>query len=246
MALESLVRESGVDGHIATFEDFVRDTLARIAVESADDLRRGLRPWPDNQAGECIDAWETPLTRKLEFELKHAYEVGDKRYPQYSTPQIAAIKGEFPRAKRGENWNDCDLSLNFESNTGSVWIECKAVFEKVIPRDRSKSPSNQRDWTGATATHKGAQTRKSIEEIMIDARKLECLCHPDAEILGLLILGFDTIGNFIGETAAFSQLSFWLDSRGWKRGQQYHWDDACSVRSTRFREHLWFWWKPAA
>ncbi len=209
--------------------------LRGLAVEGGEEL--GLRGYPCLAANSYKNRFEQELTRGMRLALPQWLHPHEMRYPPVVSKRFSE---EFPGRRKGKR-SLCDLFSDSVAES-KVWIECKTVFENYLGNDPSQKYGY--DWTGARISTAPSRTKVcvSIEEAAIDAQKLRLLPSSDADLIGLLVIGFDRITSRVCERRDFQALASDLARDGWRATAPVTWEDFNSRRATNgFRDNAWFW-----
>jgi hypothetical protein len=200
----------------------------------------GLRGIPE-YLGHHGNQWESWITKELARECSLETQV------QYPLDAVRRFQQSYP-VSRGANSQFCDLVLRSDEGT-RIWIECKSIFESVLlKREFQDGPERKyrRDYLAEKCSNQPSKTGLfvSIEEVLIDAAKLEAIRSIETQYLGLLVLEFDRVQARIDDTCEYKELLRDLTERGWNQVARETWPDQVPQRAERgFQEHATFFFR---
>ena len=134
-----------------------------------------------------------------------------------------------PEQKYPGSNEECDLVLHLSRNR-QFWIEAKLAWRRWYNCNGSaKGSSSFNGYLHGDATHPGAAH---------DFRKLERVTRVDAEWMGVLLIGFDSLKAPMDSAVKELEACEKLVERGWSMVATQKWTDR---RNPLFRINCWFW-----
>ncbi len=208
----------------ATLGDFLINGVREIDLSCSsliDGVQIGLRNVKRQFAAEALEETGHKLTEELLISWLLA--------KQLSTTGLSVVREQRYRGSREE----CDLLVALADKM-RFWIEIKLAWKNWLRNDGLKGfSSNYRGYLFGDESHRGT---------VHDFDKLERVRQPDAQWLGVLLIGFDS-----NEASMTSDIQELIDkkqllARGWSLTSKDRWADR---RNTSFGISAWFWMREA-
>lgn len=220
------------------FFDTIRTTLVEMGDEALCDGRPyGLRGYPDFHRemfpGKFSPSrWEEPISAGLSQRLtrKGFNSAEEVRYP---------FGGR------------CDLVIQLSASE-RLWIEVKTAFRPCLRPVKSPGARYAYDYEGDNLYDPGGDGswKAGVADVRKkDILKLQRLSRPEADHIGILLLGFDKVSWPLRDDELYErlppELDVWNAEHSDRSGTS--WADRYEVRARKgFRDRVWFWHRPVA
>jgi hypothetical protein len=190
--------------------------------------REATKPYKDRPHGGLgVDAWyvdDVPLGRyEIAWEKALCGRLNQHGY--HSAWQVP-----FPQDPRKK----CDIVTSVDGK--KMWIELKSAWKAWID-EKNTFRTNNRSFKpylfGKGKTHSAAG----------DIRKLETLTKPDADYLGGLLVGFDSVTDPMDPEVSERIAEMDMIDKGWEVAGPHTWAD---LNNPACRHACWFWFREAA